>query len=252
MDFQPHISVLRKTCEEPKPNQRRALREIMAHFNRNGNTKVIVSGELGVGKSYLPKLVAKELKKNGHYPRLYSNFDPTAPGLNIMTLALTNAEHTPVIVVIDEIDESYKAVGRTDAGTNNMGGGRSCHTHNRSTFHNMLDVIGETNNVITIFTTNQTISALQNEYSSYLRRGRADFFIEMTDTSSSISYATTARFDQGSAMKGNVSNDARVDPSYNAKESTMKRFSFLVFLCIFGLLIHIIPLYYIPRSVIDV
>merc|ERR1711871_1438392 len=104
---------------------------------------------------------------------------------------------------------------------------RSCHTHNRSTFHKMLDVIGETKNVITIFTTNQTISALQNKYSSYLRTGRTDFFIEMTDTSSSISYATTAReqnnarVDQGSAM----------EPSNNAKEST-KRFSFLVFLCI--------------------
>ena len=63
--------------------------------------------------------------------RLYDNFDQTQIGANIVTLALQYAtRHTPIVLIINEIDDIYNAVYENSQSMDPRGS----HTSNKLSF----------------------------------------------------------------------------------------------------------------------
>ena len=176
-------------CKSPHSNQKNALNIIMESYTdaNNFNVNTIICGKSGVGKSYTAMLAKRwiEEKYKNTNVQLFDNFDPSAAGMEINKMVLQKAtEETPVIVVINEIDNLYTEVHKD---YDNRGGDpRFPHTKNRLSFHNMLDHIAGTKHVIAIYTTEKSpedIEKMQNTY-SFIRKGRVDFFIKMDENSS--------------------------------------------------------------------
>lgn len=186
-----------------RQNQVEAINHVREHFlnyeapNQKYNTKIIISGIRGVGKTYTAGLVKKSIEEsfpgfmNSSYVQLFYDFNPSAPGLDIQTEVLTKAtKMSPVIIVINEIDHLYREVFQN----NNDPQGRIPHTQSKTTFNAMLDAIANTKYVICIFTTEKAQDELDamsvnymetNEnFQSFYRKGRVDFFINMTATGS--------------------------------------------------------------------
>ena len=181
------IIMKKKFNNIPKKNQINALNTIYNHYTKNFNTKVIVYGEKGTGKTYLGKLTKYIIdSKLFVESRLYDDFNPSSIGLNIKKIALRYAhQNSPVILVINEIDKIYMDVIKNKTETYDT---RGYHTKDISSFHNMMDDISDINNVIAIFTTEKSKKQLEENknYLSFFRKGRIDFFINMTFNSSYI------------------------------------------------------------------
>ena len=171
----------------PQPNQLNALYSIYNHYKDNFNTKVIIYGNKGTGKTYLGKLIKNHLDSELFVEsRLYDDFNPSSVGVNIKKIALKHAnKDSPIILVINEVDKIYMDVIKNKTETYDT---RGYHTKDISSFHNMMDDIADTNNVITIFTTEKSKKQLDENghYLSFFRRGRIDFFINMTFNDSYI------------------------------------------------------------------
>lgn len=181
------IIIQKKFNPVPKPNQINALHSIYNHYKENYNTKVIVYGKRGTGKTYLGKLIKNHIdKKSFVNSRLYDDFNPSSIGVNIKKIALKYANKvSPIIIIVNEIDKIYMDVVKNKTHTYDT---RGYHTKDISSFHNMMDDISDTNNVITIFTTEKSKEQLQENknYLSFFRKGRIDFFINMTENNSYI------------------------------------------------------------------
>jgi hypothetical protein len=171
----------------PYKNQKKALDSIYNHYKKTFNTKVIIYGKRGTGKTYLGKLIKYTIdSKLLVESRLYDDFNPTSIGVNIKKIALKYAnEYSPIILVINEIDKIYIDVLKKKTETYDT---RGYHTKDISSFHNMMDDISDINNVITIFTTEKSKKQLEEnkDYLSFFRKGRIDFFINMTFNDSYI------------------------------------------------------------------
>ena len=187
-----------ETC---KPIQQQAIDWIQEHFllpeNRK-NTKVVISGPSGVGKTYATGLLKKAIEASfpgyarNSFVQLFIDFNPCSPGLNVQSQVLTKAKlHMPVILVINEVDVCYKEVFKNK----NDRDPRTAHTRDKGNFTSMLDSIANAPDVITIFTTEKSKAELDavnsipenpNEiisYKPFYRKGRVDFFIELTKAS---------------------------------------------------------------------
>jgi len=190
-NYVPKLLILSKICEKPKQHQQFVLDHIMTHFNsifNRGNTKTVVSGASGVGKTYCALLLKNYYESQ--YPnanvKVIIDFDPSAIGVNIAEIVLKNAnKNNPVILIINEIDIYYESVMNPKG---SYGDSRLQHTRNKGTFNDMLDTIASTPYVISLFTTNKTPKELYSNpnYESFLREGRVDFFIQMTSDTASI------------------------------------------------------------------
>jgi len=179
----PRLLYTKKICGLPRPNQITALDHIIRNYtpDKNHNVKVVVTGMRGTGKTYIARLLKKRIQNMNLNPQLFDDFNPDSVGVNIQELILNKATNiTPVIMVIDEIDITYNRVFAEKQLYDN----RLQYTKDKQSFNNMLDVISDTKYVIAIYTTEKTIEQLQGneEHLSFLRRGRVDFFLTMTDT----------------------------------------------------------------------
>lgn len=167
---------------QPRPYQKKAVDYIIDGYEKDlhYNYKVILSGQRGTGKTLTARMLKKELEKI--YPKimikLFADFDPSTTAVNVKKLILTEASPTsPVIIVIDEIDEMFKEVYRDKQ----IFDPRILHTKNRLTFNSMLDAIANTPYTILIGTTEKSIDELYQivDYHSFMRQGRIDGFITM-------------------------------------------------------------------------
>lgn len=192
-----------------KPRQQQAIDLIREHFLAEDgffNTKVIISGKRGVGKTYTAGLLKKAIESsfsgyaNKSFVQLFFDFNPTIPGLDIISNVLIKAtKDSPIILVMNEIDACYEAVFKNTLHHDP----RPAATDNRTSFHTMLDAIPNYPNVITIFTTEKSKEELdavnitsentdnQFNYLSFYRKGRVDFFIHMTDDDEGIEGSST-------------------------------------------------------------
>lgn len=186
---EPRLLMMNKICQAPRDHQTTILNKIKLDYISGDrfNVKTIISGPRGSGKTYIGKLLKKKLEQEipGTSVRLYDDFDPTAVGVNINRLALSYAsEFTPVIIVINEIDQIYSQVLMEDQDFDP----RLKHSRNKGTFNNMLDSIADTSHVIVIFTMESSFDDIikNEEYRSFVRPGRIDLRATMTDSTSSI------------------------------------------------------------------
>ncbi len=192
-------TLVSRSCGHPQYHQKEAIQEIVNHWTDPGNiyfnTKIILSGPSGVGKSYTGELLKKYLENkdiNTHlntFVQLFIDFNPSTPGLDIDTVVLSKASReSPVIIIMNEIDQIYDQVFQTSTRYES----RTSHTDSKVSFNNMLDAISRTPYVITVFTTERSPEYFLNfngsnssyDYRPFFRQGRVDFFIRMTSSGS--------------------------------------------------------------------
>lgn len=188
-------TLVSRSCGTPQKHQQEAIQEIVNHWtdqkNIHLNTKVILSGSSGVGKSYTGELLKKYLENRVDsllpisFIQLFIDFNPSTPGLDIDTVVLSKASlESPVIIIINEIDQIYEQVFQS----NRRYESRTSHTDSKVSFNNMLDSISRTPYVITIFTTEKnpeyflSFNGINStyDYRPFIRQGRVDFFLRMT------------------------------------------------------------------------
>lgn len=183
------LCFLTKKAFPPKNNQKNAITSIATDYMKHRNTKVLISGVRGLGKSVIGRMVKKYLE-NPNYGflsvDLYDDVNPIMIGLNINTLILSRASRNrPTIIIIDEIDKVYE---HANTPLNTYGDSRTQHAQNKGTLNKMFDNIGDIPNIIAIYTTEVSIEKLQNteNFKSFMRHGRIDMFIHMTKNESNI------------------------------------------------------------------
>lgn len=187
-DGQPKLFYSDKICKQARVNQIQAMNFILNHYNQGGrypNTEVMIYGEMGVGKTHtalLLKRLMEELNRNMNV-KVIVNFDPDVIGVDVDKMILSNATaNSPVILVIDEIDKIYKKVLDQKQ---IFGDNRTQHTKDVTSFHRMLDSIGDNPHVITLMTTNKSPRELyqmkRGQYRTFFRPGRLHFFLYMND-----------------------------------------------------------------------
>ena len=178
----PEINIQYKICKDMKQNQRQVVDHILGHWidENNRNTKILIYGVRGTGKTYVGRLLKKKLiRTNGTCdPLLFDDFNPCSVAVNINTLAIAKASvNTPVIILINEIDKIYDRVLSGIETHDN----RLQHARNRTEFHTMKDNIGDKRNIVAIYTMEPDIMSMyDNEnYASFFRPGRVDFFVHL-------------------------------------------------------------------------
>lgn len=179
----PGTICIKKSCGSMHDNQKQAINLIISEWNPKNkfNTKIILYGQRGLGKTYTARLIKKYIQDTYKdiYPILFDDFNPSSIGVNVNKMILNQATSTtPVILVINEIDTIYHKVVNGPEPYDS----RLQHSRNIGYFHNMLDDIGDCHYVIAIYTTEKDVSDLHriNEYKSFMRLGRVDFFINLT------------------------------------------------------------------------
>jgi hypothetical protein len=184
-----HIYTTKK-YNTPNNNQLIASNSIINHYiNNDCNTKVFIYGSRGIGKTFTGRVTKKGLENK--FPnmvvKLFDDFNPSSIGVNIKSMILNQAfTQTPVIVIIDEIDIIFNDVITE---REMYGDSRLLHTQNKVTFNQMMDAIGDTKNVIAIFTSEKSpleLMKIHPDYKSFMRKGRIDYFINMTQKDAKI------------------------------------------------------------------
>lgn len=194
-NYEARETLVSRSCGVPMTHQIKAIDYIINHWrqpdNKHSNTKIILSGHSGVGKTYTGELLKKYLENHETNigqdisVQLFIDFNPSIPGLDIYTLALSKARpESPVIIIMNEIDQIYHQVFQT----NNRFESRSSHTDSKVSFNNMLDAISRTPYVIAVFTTEKSPEYLKSfngsnsshDYRAFFRLGRVDFFLQMS------------------------------------------------------------------------
>jgi hypothetical protein len=208
-------------CNEAKPFQQKAINIILKKYNEqnNKNVKTIISGDSGVGKSYTAMLLKKALEESNTNTNvlLFENFDPSAPGLEINKMVLRYAsEHTPIILIINEIDTMYDEVWRAK----DTYDPQVAHTKNKISFNNMLDNIASTKYVIALYTSEKSPKTIQDNRENYpfYRPGRVDFFIKMTETNSVLVNHNNNECmpETNSVPVNHNNNECMPNPEYNS------------------------------------
>lgn len=178
----PKLIYATKILEQPFPYQTSAVNHIINDWQApKFNTKVLITGKRGSGKSYMGRLIKSQLDRtNNTQSKLYDDFNPSSIGVNIHELILNHASHSaPTIILINEIDISYaEAVEeRTEYDP------RLKYTRNKQTLNNMFDAISDTKYVIALYTTEKSYEELNQteEYKSFIRKGRIDFVINLSN-----------------------------------------------------------------------
>jgi hypothetical protein len=185
----PKTTTLNKLCKNAKNHQRHAMDLIMNRWNERNdfNSKIIISGKSGIGKTYSAMLVKKEIERRNPNTnvRLFDDFDPSSIGVNINELALKFAnKNNPVILVVNEIDVAYNKVLHDQEPYDS----RIQYTRNKQTFNNLMDTLGSMPYVMTILTTEKSPEDLykQSDFHSFMRKGRIDYFLRMTGNSTAL------------------------------------------------------------------
>ena len=176
---------------KPYPHQLTAIDRIISVYKYNKyNAKILIYGGKNIGKSTTAIQLKKELDScyENTNAQIINAFDPSQTGLNILKLALSQMQqNAPVILIIDEIQTYYENVYAKEKPHVSM----FQHTRNISTFNQLFDALGSIKYLFLIMTTNidpkklwETTNdeILKDEtqiYSTFMRKGRIDGFIEM-------------------------------------------------------------------------
>jgi len=151
--------------------QTKIAQNIIEYYKKNqNNVTVLITGESGVGKTYISKILKKMMEKEFTQDcHLIPNFNPSVQYSNVFAHVLQHADtNNAVICVMDEFD-----VIATRALTPSNGEIKSEHTEDKGTFNNMLDTLSDTNNFIGIYTSELTRKEISEKtHKSFVRNGR--------------------------------------------------------------------------------
>ena len=148
--------------EKPFVGQQKCIKKIK---NARKNKSILLTGEPGVGKSNIALFLAKELNA-----QIVFGYDLTAPGISLDDLwRLSPSKESPVILVLDEIDGAFAC-----ANENKRAKEYRCLAQNKTSLNTLFDRFERTNHLIILATSNKKFCELNDEYPSYIRRGRFD------------------------------------------------------------------------------
>lgn len=132
---------------------------------------IFLSGEPGVGKTNVALFLAKKLKA-----QLVFGYDLTSPGVSLDNLwRLSPSENSPVILVLDEIDGAFAC-----ANANKIAKEHRCLAQNKTALNTLFDRFERTKHLIILATSNKSFAELNEQYPSYIRKGRFDAFFTLT------------------------------------------------------------------------
>lgn len=134
----------------PSKEQQKSVKKIMKQYISNGNASILISGEIGTGKSTVAKFVSTELETKYFKSTLIFRASSLA---DLITINETETDNRVIVFLFDEIDILFDKLQKQEICT-------------------MLDILNEAHNTITIATTNVPIDDLNKRFHSYLRPGR--------------------------------------------------------------------------------
>ncbi len=179
---EPQSIYVRKIYRLPTSVQKSVIDMIMNHWKKPNsfkNTKIFLHGKSGIGKTFTAYGLKKEIELlYGNDVMLYDDFNPSVIGVSIQKILANARKDMPVIIVMNEIDIAYKKVFASIQSYDPRGS----YTTDKTSFNNMLDYISTIRYIIVIFTSEKSPQQLLDEslnYTSFLRQGRIDMFIEM-------------------------------------------------------------------------
>ena len=152
--------------------QNELFREMMKFYNENKYAKVLISGDIGTGKSYFSYILARKLNCY-----LCDDFNPTEPaeGLTNLYTSKKLSGDEPLIVLIDEVDVMIKNIHENRIKPHKH---YPILTRDKMSWNSFLDKIsyGIFPHLILIMTSNVDKNKLDRYDPSYLREGRVDIY----------------------------------------------------------------------------
>lgn len=152
---------------EPFPNQKEILTELKKEYDKNNYCITFINGIPGIGKSFIPILLANEL--NCTY---CNDWNPTDPSddLSILYNSILPSKEEPLVLVLEEIDIILTNIHKGILSHKNI----PIPIHNKITWNNLLDKInlGLYPYLILFLISNKSISDISSLDKSYLRDGR--------------------------------------------------------------------------------
>lgn len=181
--FDPVINAKPKTLGTAWPNQQRICAHIIREYKDSPkrNVRYLLSGKGEIGKSYTATFVKQALQTlvPGCEALLYDDLNPSAKGLDLSSVVLTRASSkSPLVLVMDEFDLAVEEALREKMG----GYDRFSHTQSKTTLNAMMDAIERTPFVVAIFTSEKPVNYFveDSQRATFTRKGRIDWFVEMT------------------------------------------------------------------------
>lgn len=158
--------------------QEELINDIITNYEA-GEThqSILISGEAGLGKSVIGRILSSKFIQKGIIPTLVEGFNPSNAGLNISVHIfdkIQNSDKSPLILMLDEIDISFKKSKLDDGNKSEF----SSHADDKTEMNKFLDLINVVSNLIIIGTTNVSIENLKRNYPVYVRNGRFNKHIE--------------------------------------------------------------------------
>lgn len=152
--------------------QNELFRNMMTFYNENKYAKVLISGDIGTGKSYFSYILARKLNCY-----LCDDFNPTEPSESLTNLYTSKklSGNEPLIVLIDEVDVMIKNIHENKIKPHKH---YPILTRDKMSWNSFLDKIsyGIFPHLILIMTSNVDKSRIDRYDNSYLREGRVDIY----------------------------------------------------------------------------
>lgn len=166
MDFQ----------KEMKPNQTFITDEIVRVYNEKSSCSAYIYGEVGVGKTMTAYLLASRL--NG---KVCDTFNPSEPNdfLDNVYSKSNATQHSPLILLMDEIDIMIEQVHRGEKMTHKK---YPIQIHNKTTWNLFFDKLsmGLYPYVIIVMCSNVMPTDIRKMDPCYLRENRIDLVMNMS------------------------------------------------------------------------
>lgn len=168
---------LNVTDLQPKGDQSTVTKSILDLYATKKRCAVFLSGPPATGKSSVGYLLAKELKG-----AFCHSFNPTDPGDNIYSLLVETRADDPERPIVIVLEETNMLLRKIHTGQVMMNEKVPTSVYDKMTWCNFLDDMAFYKHVVLILTSNETKDSIDTLDPAYLRKGRVDATIEMTQS----------------------------------------------------------------------
>lgn len=149
----------------------------------NKNLTILISGLHGLGKSTVAFLIAQQIKIDlGVDPYLIKGFNVNSEEMQYHPIMghYNPKNSCPIILLLDEFDIAMNRTKQSQTNSERNSNLNSISA-NKTNLNNFLDAINDESFLITVATTNMTISNINQQFDVYCRKGRFDKHFEMVD-----------------------------------------------------------------------